>query len=317
MSDSRDPIVIVLAADANFCMQLAVMVASISGTTAGRAHTVYVFHDGYPPELRAKVERVAGSDVDLVWVDASSTALNQAMPDGRLPSATLFRLRVEELLPAELDRVLYLDTDMIVRHSLTPLWETDLAGSPAAAVQDSGMCWTTHLPWRELEISPRLPYFNAGVLVIPLERWRKERTSERALDLLLRFRFRDADQAALNAIFAGSWCALDPRWNVQTHHLWAGDDADVRAMEDPDALDAAIRDPAIVHFCLGMWKRPWQPESRHRYRGEWFELLDSTDWAGWRPVEPGSLFKLKRRARRAAAELMRAPAQLPAPPEGS
>jgi hypothetical protein len=88
-------------------------------------------------------------------------------------------------------------------------------------------------------------------------------------------------------------------------------------MEDPDALDAAVRDPAIVHFCLGMWKRPWQPESRHRYRGEWFELLDSTDWAGWRPVEPGSLFKLKRRARRAAAELMRAPAQLPAPPEGS
>jgi lipopolysaccharide biosynthesis glycosyltransferase len=313
---THEPIVVVLAADANFCKQLAVMVASISRVTEGRMHHVFVLHDGYDGRLRSQIGDLAGPEVELDWIAAHSAELDRVIPAGRLPASALYRLRIEELLPPAVDRVLYLDTDMLVRRPLAPLWATDLGEAPVAAVQDSGMAFTVHLPWRELEISPRLPYFNSGVLVIPLGRWRDEGVSERALGMVARFGFSDADQGALNALFAGHWRALDPKWNVQTHHLWAGDDDEMRAMVDPELLDAAIRDPAIVHFCLGMWKRPWQPESRHRFRGEWFEVLDSTAWSGWRPDEPGMLFKLRRRARRARNELFRPPARVSEAPGG-
>lgn len=313
MADLRgadEPIVVALAADANFCKQLAVMIASIANLADGQPYDVFILHDGYDSALRSQIEQVATADLRIQWVVASSDRLIRATPPGRLPASALYRLRLEELLPPEVDRVLYLDTDMMVRSSLVPLWATDLGDAPVGAVQDSGMGFTVHLPWRELGLSPRLPYFNSGMLVMPLGRWRDESISKRALELVARFGFSDADQGALNALFAGQWCSLDPKWNVQTHHLWAGDDDPMRAMEDPDLLDAAIRDPAIVHFCLGMWKRPWQPESRHRFRYEWFELLDTTPWAGWRPKEPTALFKLRRRVRRARSELFRPPASV-------
>ena len=209
------------------------------------------------------------------------------------------------MLPDSIDKILYLDTDTIVRHSLVPLWETALDTALVAAVRDAWLWWFAQgLPWRDLGLSPRVPYFNAGVLLISLDVWRAADVSARALDLVGRYRFEDADQGALNAIVNGDWLPLDPRWNLQATHL-TGDQAGVRALESPDLLDAAISDPAVVHFCRSLWSRPWEPESRHPYRDEWFELLDETPWAGWRPAEPGRASRIVRRARRATETLFR------------
>jgi lipopolysaccharide biosynthesis glycosyltransferase len=299
-----DPIV-VLAADTNFCKQLAVTIASISRTSGGRPHLVFVLHDGYPADLRAKVEQSAGPDLHLSWLEVSTASVEGALLPPGLPPATLFRLLVETMLPESVDKVLYLDTDTIVRDSLVPLWETSLDSQFVGAVRDSWLWWSAQgLPWRELELSPRVPYFNAGVLLMSLDAWRAAGVSTRALDLVTRHRFQDAEQGALNAIVEGHWLPLDPRWNLQSTHL-TGDRAGIRALEPPDALDAAIRDPAIVHFCKSLWTRPWEAESRHPYRAEWFELLDATAWSGWRPAEPSWAFRVSRRARRTTEVLVR------------
>lgn len=299
-----DPI-IVLAADANFCKQLAVTIASIARASGGHPHTVFVLHDGYPADLKVRVEQSAGSGLDLTWLEVNAASVDGALLPPNLPPATLFRLLIESMLPESIDKVLYIDTDTIVRHSLVPLWETSLDSRFVAAVRDSWLWWFAQgLPWRELELSPHLPYFNAGVLLVSLDAWRAADVSARALDLVARYRFQDAEQGALNAIIEGDWLALDPRWNLQGTHL-TGDRAGVRALEPPEILDAAIRDPAVVHFCHSLWTRPWEAQSQHPYRREWFELLDATWWAGWRPAEPSRAFRIARRARRTTEMLFR------------
>ncbi|HEY3673015.1 MAG TPA: glycosyltransferase family 8 protein [Acidimicrobiia bacterium] len=299
-----DPIVVAIAADTNFSKQLAVVIASLSRVTGDRPHAVFVLHDGYTVELQAKVEQVAGTDVDLVWTDVSpSRAVTDALLPGHLPSATLYRLRLEELLPETIERVIYLDADTIVRRSLAPLWELDLDDRLAGGVRDAWINWSAQaLPWRALGVSPQLPYFNCGVLLIPLGRWREHDVSAQALRLAGEYRFQDGDQGAINVTLDGAWWQLDPRWNVQSTHL-DGDHVGVRAIEPPELLDEAARDPAIVHFHFGAWGRPWLPGCNHPFAHEWLDLLDTTAWAGWRPAPRSRFSKAAGRVRRAAGTL--------------
>jgi lipopolysaccharide biosynthesis glycosyltransferase len=298
-----DPTV-VLAADTNFCKQLAVTIASLSRTTCGRLHSVFVLHDGYTSSLRARIEASACPDLEVRWLEVNAAAVDAALLPPSLPSATLFRLLVDSMLPASIDKIIYLDTDTVVRHSLAPLWETPLDSHIVGAVRDSWLWWFAQgLPWREMGLPPDVPYFNAGVLVASLEAWRAADVSTRALDLVSRYRFEDAEQGALNVIIKGDWLPLDPRWNLQGTHL-TGDAAGIRALEPPGELDAAIADPAVVHFCKSLWARPWEAESQHPLRREWFEVLDTTSWCGWRPTEPTWRSLVRRRARRTKEMLL-------------
>jgi lipopolysaccharide biosynthesis glycosyltransferase len=134
--------------------------------------------------------------------------------------ATYLRLTLSELLPADWSRVIYLDVDTITRRPLTQLWRTDLAGRVIAAVRDGyiPMVSSRHglARWQELGLDPDQAYFNTGVLLIDVDRWRGRDVYRHALDYLRAYRddVRLFDQDALNAVLHDSWLPLDATWNV-------------------------------------------------------------------------------------------------------
>jgi len=293
---------IVLSADAGFRPQLAVALKSIARNGGGARFELFVLHDGFDGPLREQFESVLDGVGRVEWLDARSPATAEALLPDYLPAASLFRLRMEDLLPDYIDRVLYLDADVIVRRPLEELWMAELGESLAAAVRDPIVPWAgapMGLPWREVGVAASAPYFNSGVLVIPLDRWRSEHVGRRGLELLARRRLRHGDQCALNVLMEGRWAALDPSWNLQGGHLYENSLALVT--ESLDILHASRSNPAIVHFNHSAWGRPWQPGCTHPFRQEWIELLDATPWAGGRPDErgrsqPGTTASLARRA---------------------
>jgi lipopolysaccharide biosynthesis glycosyltransferase len=308
---STDPIVLVLAADTNFSKQLAVALAGIS-KSAEREHQVFVLHDGFDPDLKARLAGIVDDAVDLRWLDARSPKLNGAQLPTYLPTSALFRLRINDLLPDELERVIYIDADVAIRQPLDQLWDRSLDGCAVAAVRDPVTPWAAApegLPWSELDLAPETPCLNTGVLVIDTARWRSQQISEQALELLERHRFLNADQCAINAVLAGHWAPVGPRWNLQAGHL-TGDRSLAWLTESRDALATAIEEPAIVHFThppipMG---RPWEYGCTHPFRDLWFEHLDLTPWAGWRPPAPTSPTRaqmLVRGVRRAGSILAR------------
>lgn len=301
------PITVVIAADSNFEKQLAVAIASIS-RSATREHQVFVLHDGYEPAQIDEISESAAEGIGLHWLDARSGVLDGAQLPTYLPTAALFRLRIGNLLPDEVERVLYIDADVVVRRPLDELWETNLDDCVLGAVRDAVVPWAAApagLPWTEVGVAPDTPYFNSGVLVIDVGTWRSERISEHALRLLSRHRFRYADQCALNTVVAGTWAAVGPQWNLQAGHL-AGDGSLAWVTESRDALAIAIQDPSIVHFnSTSTFGRPWEHRCVHPYRDLWFELLDTTPWAGWRPTKPSPARIVTERLRRAGSMLIR------------
>src|SRR5439155_15542090 len=160
--------------------------------------------------------------------------------------ARMSRLRV--VLPArlpELQRVLYLDADTLVGGSMAALWDTALEGAPVGAVANvTEPAMQAHVTSLGVE---RGGYFNAGVLLVDLGRWREEG----ATAALTRF-VADRpglpwfDQDALNAVFAKRWKRLHPRWNAMNSFWMWGDLA--AAVFGDEALAEARSRPAILHF---------------------------------------------------------------------
>ncbi len=298
-----------LAGDAAFKMQVAATLASLASTMSEECR-VFVLHDGYSAEDRRRITAGATDAVQIEWLYAPSPDTRAALLPSGWVEATVYRLRLEELLPADVERVIYLDTDIVVLDSLAPLWSSSAPRDTTHAVRSGSVPWicgSGGLPWRELGLSPDLPYFNAGVLVIPLDRWRGAQVSARALELMRTRQIARGDQGALNAVLAGDWEQLDPRWNLAGGHL------DPRGSlawftEGVDVMTAALEHPAVVHFTRGTsLGRPWELRCTHPYRDRWFEMLDRTSWAGWRPQPPDMRVPVRvaRRLRRTAQTLLR------------
>jgi lipopolysaccharide biosynthesis glycosyltransferase len=215
-----------------------------------------------------------------------------------------YRLLAARLLPESLERVIYLDADVLLRDDLSQLWSLDIGNHFCLAAADIACPFIdarfapAHLRrsipylatlapvpnWKSIGLNPAQPYFNSGVMVLNLKRWR-EADIEQELLSCLRVHARHVwcwDQYALNVVFAGQWQALPARWN-QGAHLFDYPDESCSPVERDDFRQMRDR-PALIHFTSEF--KPWLYHSTHPLRELWFEALDHTDWSGWRPDKP-------------------------------
>lgn len=221
--------------------------------------------------LRCSVSRVHRLTLHQIGEEAFAE-----LPEiGRLSREAYFRLLLPSLLP-DLDRVLYLDSDLIVRRDVSELMSLDLDQSIAAGVRQStiprlgheeglGYCWEAE------GLDPDQPYINSGVLLLRLDRWREDRIAEKACSFLKRHvsQLRWADQDAINAVTAGRLHLLPREWNVLSG-LARSDD--VQAVEGEEKA-------TILHFC-GDYK-PWGPDAfTHGARKLYSRKLRESGWFG-------------------------------------
>ena len=176
-----------------------------------------------------------------------------AIPAHRhFPPEAAMPLLLGELLPGDLERVLFLDADLLVLEDPTELLQLDLGGRALGAAVDGAIALCSGprgvRAWREHGIPAFAPYFNAGVMTISLREWRDRDVGARALRYLSSGGPTGGGflhQEALNAVAWDDWHELDPRWNVLASH------ADRRYWRA-----AAPDRPGIVHFAGRM--KPWR-----------------------------------------------------------
>lgn len=276
---------VVLAADANYAMPLAVAICSVATNCDKKRRLVFnIIQSGIGHDLRAKVavslERTGFPDARINWLDAPL----ERMADFKLAHSyttclTFARLLIPDLLSVEVEKALYLDCDIAVNEDIGELWDMDLGKQSLFAVRDSvGVVSQPGglVNYRELGIPPGAHYFNAGVLLMNLKKWRERDTGERTLSYL-----RDnhaiiqlADQEALNAVLWDDWGELDYRWNWQI--VWRNYRLGrAKMVWVPEATRKSI-----VHFITG--EKPWLPGCDYDEKKYFFEYLDRTEWAGLR-----------------------------------
>ncbi|KAJ3512024.1 hypothetical protein NLJ89_g3762 [Agrocybe chaxingu] len=269
---------IALAVDTAYAVGAAVTIRSIADTTTGRV-SIYVVDCGLSEEDKAKLAGAGGdcNDLTIVFVQLPEDSLTKKM------GACWAKLDMIRALPVE--RVLYIDSDTLVRKSLKELWNLDLGGRALGAAFDVGH------PIGHEGVERR-PYFNAGVMLMDLARIRQ--SSERLLELGKRMKnskFRDQD--AFNLHLADDWMPFGLEWNAQGLGTYARYPSDDRKCLEGQL--ERMKDPAIVHFTgpvhpslvevLNPWvqpptAKPWGYVGApgHPFENEWQSTLGKTEW---------------------------------------
>jgi lipopolysaccharide biosynthesis glycosyltransferase len=195
-----------------------------------------------------------------------------------LTRAAWLRLFLPELLP-DLSRVIYLDVDMIVRDSLEELWCLDLGEHWFAAVTDIPKKVGGVLAYQRVGLAEASLYFNSGLLLIDLGRFRRERVAERVLRFAAEHpdKVALADQDPLNAVLHTHRYALPLRWNVMAPMHEGGIDHGFPFTQAE--ADEAMRRPAVIHYS-GLWK-PWHYRSKHPLRRLYTEYRKQSPWPDW------------------------------------
>ena len=268
---------VVVSCDANYVRHLAVLLLSLAEHHPPEALQVHFLA---PPGLDEAARLTAALGVHAACftchvVDAGRVAALKTYDDNTV--AAYHRLLMAECLPAELDRVIYLDCDMIVRSSLMDLWNMDLDGHVVAAAADPA--WRR---WEVLGLPVGAPYFNSGLMVVDLARWRAERVGAECLAFAAEHpgRLSYADQCALNWVLQGRWMRLDPVWNLQSYYLCRTVEGEL-AYFDP--VPAIAGRACVVHF--NSPSRPWLYMDRHPFKAEYERYARQTPWRDTRPPD--------------------------------
>jgi lipopolysaccharide biosynthesis glycosyltransferase len=213
---------------------------------------------------------------------------------GRFSRAVFRRLFLDQILPAHFERIVSVDSDMlIVRPGLKRLESLDLGGKPLAAAYDMiflmdfrGDALARRFQRARLSLGLPLdtPYFNAGLIAIDRAAWRAAKVTERVIQALRDdpkgFAFMEQD--ALNATLKGDFAPLSPRFNF---------------MGDFFLLDLERRlEPMVLHFVnapkpweLGSWKGEARFAEAYRdwfASSPWPELAQAPANPPWRRTRP-------------------------------
>nr|WP_157223732.1 glycosyltransferase [Caulobacter sp. AP07] len=190
---------------------------------------------------------------------------------------TYTRLFAATVLDDSIDKILYLDSDLIVVDDLMNLWRTDVRDHVLAAVPDPFGLWR-----REALGMPREgPYVNAGVLLLNLARWRSDDLTRRLADFIARegdnLAFHDQD--AINAVLHAATKILPYRWNLQARMLrpWR-----LTSLADHAAIARAARSPAIIHYTSA--RKPWLFVAATPGKRLYRDYLRLTAWRAAPPI---------------------------------
>lgn len=269
----QDPIHIVFASDDQYAQHMGVAALSVIRTTSMPARLRFHFLDaGISAENRERLQSIvrdSGAYCEFIKPDVTPFA---ELPAKRYGLAAFFRITIGKIIPSVVDKIIYLDCDVLAFDDIAALWNVKLQEQPVAAVTNLG-----HQPVSRLGIVDG-GYFNSGVLVMDLDRWRKEELDARVLDFMhtKRTELLFPDQDGLNVVLNGRWSRLPLRWNQQPatySMLRKKEEAPLVARAE---FEDAIHRPGIVHY-LGR-NKPWHYMTFHPLKETYWYYLAQTPW---------------------------------------
>ncbi len=187
---------------------------------------------------------------------------------GHISLVTYYRCMLADYLPSSLERIIYMDSDLLVIGSLADFWNTPLLDKPVAAILDAAA--DDHARYKTLCHSENEGYFNAGVLLINLDWWRKNNVRRLCIDYYHKYpeRIRFNDQDLLNSIFHGKVQWISMKYNAQEGFYRTR-----YAHYDEHKTD--LERPVVVHFTN---RKPWDWDCTHPLQQLFYYYQKFTPW---------------------------------------
>lgn len=292
---------VLFSSDNNYAQHLGVAIYSLLFHNKWCEHIVIYIINNHIEEInKKKLEEVVASfdNSEIRWIlfDKWKNQLNLSM-SWPISISSYARLFVGSMLPGDIDRVLYLDSDMVINASLYDLWNLNLDNDVLAAVQDS----ISDRVKNAVEVPSIRSYFNAGLLLINLCRWRNDGIEPRCLNYIAEKKgsVLHHDQGVLNHVLQDCWQKLPLKYNVMTIYYifnrrkilnYYEEHASFYTLEE---IELAKNSPVIIHYTPSFTSHPWEENCAHPFKHLYWSFLGKTPWAGVKVMPSSQSWKVK------------------------
>lgn len=266
---------IVFSIDDNYVPHCSAALCSILLNSAvGNTFNIFILDGGLSNISKKNLEvlkKIRDFNISYVRIDDKyfkDLPLNRSY----ISVATYYRLLLPEVLPKSVDKVIYLDSDIIVEEDIANLWAYDLTDKYAAVVEDEGSI----AQQVRLGLPAKNSYFNAGVCVFNIKElrtfdfqraWKNYfKDNEKIITL--------QDQDILNGVFNGKCLYVPLKWNTNGR-LYSSKNLIEHSYTYEEAVFAA-HNPAIIHFTDV--NKPWHTSCTHPLRKEYYKYLTLTPY---------------------------------------
>lgn len=270
---------IVACTDNNYIMPTGVMMYSVCCNNRNLDIVFHIITGDIGKEGKEKLNKtiMPFKNKKICFYDAKQldTSIFPRMKKNHYPISAFYRLFLVELLPINLNKVLYLDVDIIVRKSLLPLWNVKMNNCPIAAVRDRYVELSDFS--ERLGYPKEMGYINSGVLLINLEYWRKHNVINDFVSYMKQHAdaIIFADQDIINYVFRLEKMLLPIKYNLQANLMWTSTKMNCDSDNYEKEIQAALCDCVIVHFC---GEKPWHTTCRHPFVSTFFRYYNQTLW---------------------------------------
>ena len=281
---------IAIATDSNYIVPTTVLLKSLFQNNRDIDFTVNILYLVESLDLK-----------DLTWLESYIVSNGQKVrklpvtsedlgrvPDCRHTKSTFLRLLLPDLMPANIEIVLYLDSDIIVNGSIKELLMTRLDNYCVAGVKESINVYDKSY-LSKLGIPTNCYYFNAGVLLMNLIELRKRDACKLFFAYLKNNMdvIKANDQDVLNGTLYESVKYISPIYN---YNFWIEKDVSI-SLFSKDIYKEVWNNPVIIHY-IGPIK-PWNYLSMHPKKRLWWSYLELTPFSAFKPVQKTTINVLK------------------------
>jgi lipopolysaccharide biosynthesis glycosyltransferase len=256
MVNNQNKINICFSIDNKYVKQCATVIASILSKSDSPFH-FFILNLDIGIENKKIFENIKNiKDFEITFVDINCNDFDGCYipPNSHFSIANYFRLKVSTLL-SNLNKVIYLDSDIIVNRNLKELWDIPFDGSYILACKSM----TYERNCLRLKLPEGTPYINSGVIVFDLEKIRRDKIEDKFFDCIMENPeiMQNVDQDVINIVlfkFKNGIKQLKQNWNVEvrTDELFKKE------------YIQFVNNPYIIHYLTK--DKPWNPGSKQIYK---------------------------------------------------
>ncbi len=253
---------LLFTADEHYAERIPTVLKSLQISHPKLSFHIHLICDGLPEPVDAALREACDRlTFGFSLYPVSEELFSDAPITKHYSKAMYYRMLASEILPPTVDRVLYMDPDVLVINSLEPLWSLKLNGRLFAAAshgEEYGLISNVN----RIRLNTSSAYYNTGVLLMDLDKCRREINPSEIFDFIREneHKLLLPDQDVFNALFNSRTLLIpDEIWNYDARKY------SQYLVRSGGEMDEAwvIRNTAVLHFCGK--EKPWNTHYRYRF----------------------------------------------------
>lgn len=210
--------------------------------------------------------------------------------------STYSRLFLPLLLPEDMEKIIYLDSDSIVEGSFKELWDMNIDNFSTSGVLDIVPKY-----YREsIGLNENDNYINAGFLLINLKKWRDNNIGAKFIDFIKKYNGKvpHNDQGIINGVLKDSILIINPKYNMLSIFYEIEYNKLIKLFKLKNYYDGEIvlndmKNPVFIHLAPGFYGRPWITKSKHPLKSRYEYYADLSPWKDFIFIEDNRKLSVK------------------------